>query len=168
MTRTKLLVIIIVAVPLGIFTLIGLDFFALNSLQFYLNPYNAKVDVLDLSMDVSVSICNPTFMPTSFNKFITHVYYKSTKLGEFTLWGSDIPSYRSKDLTGRFKFDESAMLKFFLSSLTGQKLPDSNFSEYSMYLKLEKSILGFIPYNYEKQISFDEFGQMMRSKGFNC
>jgi len=74
-----------VVVPVVIFVvLVGLDIYAASSLQFR-SDETGDFDWADLSLDVAMSVCNPTFMPTSFDEISADLNYKSTRIGRLCL-----------------------------------------------------------------------------------
>jgi len=98
-------------VPVVIFvTLVGLDIYAASSLQFR-SEETGNFDRVDLSLDVVMSVCNPTFMPTSFDEISADLNYKSTRMATFTLWGSYLPPNSAQDVNGRINIDGMSVLQ---------------------------------------------------------
>ena len=149
-----------VGIPIAVFvSLIALDVYASSSIQIARNSAE-EFDFTTLSIDTSMLACNPTFFPASFDKITLHLYYESTRLGELIIWGDNIPAHTARDVGGRFSLDGMNMLQLFLGAfvggLAGQQI-EFNPDDMNVYMKVEKSILGFIPYSFEERLTASEF-----------
>lgn len=154
-----------IGIPIAVFViLIALDVYAASNLQIARNSAE-EFDFTSLSIDVTMSVCNPTFFPTSFDKIMVHPYYESTRLAEFTIWGNDIPANSARDVGGRLSIDGMNILQLFLGGLMGGlagQQTEIDPDDLSVYMKVEKSILGFIPFSYEERLSADEFRNLFQ------
>lgn len=161
-----------IGIVVAIFVVLaGFDIYAASNLQFQ-NKDTSQFDWSDLSVDMIMSVCNPTFMPTSFNQIKAELYYKSSRIGTFTMWGSAIPAYSAKDVDSRVNIDGMNVLKIsfggVMSGLAGQRAEYEE-DDFSIDLKVEKSILGIIPFSLEKKYRGSEFASFVQgNKGWNC
>ena len=154
---------ITIGIPFSIFIiLILLDINSAQQLQF-MAVESEEFDFIDLSIDGTDAVCNPTSFPTSFDKINTRLYYKSTEIAQMTIWGDSIPANQAKEVPTRVNINGQNVIRMiaggFFGSFSGKK-PEFDQNDFSVYLKIDKSILGFIPYSQEKRISggnIDEF-----------
>ncbi|AFS80035.1 hypothetical protein NKOR_00585 [Candidatus Nitrosopumilus koreensis AR1] len=138
---------------LGIF--IALDANSASQLQFTAVE-NEDFDFMSLSMDSTYAVCNPTGFPTSFDKIYAQLYYKNDEVADFTIWGSSIPAGKAVDVDGRIDINAQTVLQMFLGAFAGAfagQTQEFDEEDVTIILKVEKSLLGFIPYTYEKQMS---------------
>ena len=162
-----------IVVSLVIFVaLVGLDIYAASSLQFR-SEETGNFDWADLSLDVVMSVCNPTFMPTSFDEISADLNYKSSRIGTFTLWGSYLPPNSAQDVNGRINIDGMNVLKIIfggmMAGLSGQDV-QYNEDDFNIDLKINKAILGIIPFSFEKNYPASEISSFLegRSSGWDC
>lgn len=155
-----------VGIPVAVFVvLVALDMYAASNLQIARNSAE-EFNFASLSIDVTMSVCNPTFFPTSFDKITIHPYIASTRLAEFTIWGNNVPANSVQNVGGRLSLDGMNLLQMFLGAMLGSmagKQPNFDPNDLSIYMKVEKSILGFIPFSYEDRLSSEEFRELFQS-----
>lgn len=163
-----------IGIPVVIFTILAfLDLNSAQQLQF-LTVENEEFDFMDLSMDTSIAVCNPSFFPTSFEKVEAILWYKSTELGYFTLWGDSVGPNEAVDLTGRFGLDGKNVLQLFLggvlTAFSGSS-PEYDPNDFSVNMKIEKKILGIIPFTIEEKGDISKIRSMFANSDqgeWNC
>ena len=149
-TRPVMIVIIVIAGL--VITLIGLDLYATQSLELQpMQNSNTSFDYSSLTIHFELSIHNPTVIPTSFDVIYADMLYKSRTLGTATIYGESLPPSSYTDVSGKFELDAVSVL----AAAFGGGTPDEK--DFSIDVKLEKRILGFIPFTYERNYSMDEF-----------
>ena len=133
-------------------TIIGIDLYATQSLE--LQPTqnaNTSFDYSTLTIYFQLSIYNPTVIPTSFDVIYADILYKSKTIGTATIYGEPLPSSSHTNVSGKFELGSVSVLM----AAFGGGTPDQK--DFSVNVKLEKRILGFIPVMYERSYSMDEF-----------
>ena len=133
-------------------TIIGIDLYATQSLELQpMQNANTSFDYSTLTIYFQLSIYNPTVIPTSFDVIYADILYKSKTLGTATIYGEPLPPSSYTDVSGKFELDAVSVL----AAAFGGGTPDEK--DFSIDVKLEKRILGFIPFTYERNYSMDEF-----------
>ena len=136
-------------------TIIGIDLYATQSLELQPNGSMAEIDYSTLTIHFQLSIYNPTVIPTSFDVIHADILYKSKTLGTATIYGKSLPPSSYTDVSGKFELDPVNVMALAFGSMAGGGPPDKE--DLSVNVKLEKRILGFIPFTYERNYSMDEF-----------
>ena len=131
-------------------TIIGIDLYATQSLEIQSKGVTNS-DFSTLTIHFQLSIYNPTVIPTSFDVIYADILYKSKTLGTATIYGEPLPPSSYTDVSGKFELDAVSVL----AAAFGGGTPDEK--DFSIDVKLEKRILGFIPFTYERNYSMDEF-----------
>ncbi len=166
----KAVIGVIVGIVALVSILIGSDLYATENLQFQTKSVK-PFDWVDLSTDMVISVCNPTFMPTSFDKIQANFNYKSTEMAEFMLWGAPIGPYSATDMNSRLSVNGGNVLKMvlggMLSAFSGQTTQFDS-SNFDIHLKFDKKILGFIPYSYEKDYPIGDFTSFIHGNKWSC
>ena len=144
-----------VGIAIAIFGILaGMDVNSAEQLQFMLAE-SEGFRFLDLSMDSTYTVCNPTDFPTSFEKIEGKFFYRSTELGTFTTNGGTFQPHIAKDVYGRANVNGQNVFQLFLgaflSTFAGQEL-DLDPNDVTISLKVDKKILGIIPVTTEKLI----------------
>ena len=154
----------IIGISILIFgVIVFLDVDAASNLQIRPNAAE-QLDFADLSTNVRMSVCNPTFVPTSFDKISAELFYKSTRIGIFTVFGDTVlPG--SNDVIGRLNIHGENMLEVMLGAMPGSTT-DQVFDEnnLSVTIKFEKSILGSTPFSFEQSYRGSEFTAFWQGK----
>ena len=149
-TRPVMIAIIVIAGL--VITLIGLDLYATQSLELQpMQNASPQIDYSTLTIHFQLSIYNPTVIPTSFDVIYADILYKSKTLGTATIYGEPLPSSSYTNVSGKFELGSVSTLM----AAFGGGTPDKE--DFSVNVKLEKRILGFIPFMYEKNYNIDEF-----------
>ena len=135
-------------------TIIGIDLYATQSLELQpaQNATPPDFDFSTLTIHFQLSIYNPTVIPTSFDVIYADILYKSKTIGTATIYGEPLPSSSSTDVSGKFELGSVSTL---MQAFGGGGTPDKK--DFNVNVKLEKRILGFIPFMYERSYSMDEF-----------
>jgi len=156
-----------IAVTIAVIYL-ALNVYAISNLQF--RGYQTEnFDFADMSMDVQLEACNPSFFPASFNKFNVEMIYKSTNFGTFTVWGTTIPPQSSSIVDGRLNVNAMAMAGLFLAALgsafSGQEM-DFDVNQIRFIANLDAPIFGVIPFSIKKEYSSEEFKNIMSGQTY--
>ena len=131
-------------------TIIGIDLYATQSLEMQSKGVTNS-DFSTLTIHFQLSIYNPTVIPTSFDVIYADILYKSRTLGTATIYGEPLPPSSYTNVSGKFELGSVSVLM----AAFGGGTPDKK--DFSVNVKLEKRILGFIPFTYERSYSMDEF-----------
>ena len=150
---------------------LGLNIYAISNLQFR-GHQTGSFDFADMSADVQLEACNPSFFPASFNKLNVDIIYKSTNFGTFTVWGKTILPHSSSIVDGRLKVNAEAVAGLFIASLSSAFSGKTTFDVNQMRLvaSLDAPILGVIPFSVTKEYTISEFTSLMNGQAahFNC
>ena len=135
-------------------TIIGIDLYATQSLELQpMQNASPQIDYSTLTIHFQLSIYNPTVIPTSFDVIHADILYKSKTLGTATIYGKSLPPSSYTDVSAKFELGSvSTLMEAF-----GGGTPDKE--DFSVKVKLEKRILGFIPFMYERNYTMDEFSK---------
>ena len=153
-TRPIMIATIVIAGLIS--TIIGLDLYATQSLELQpMQNASPRIDYSTLTIHFQLSIYNPTEIPTSFDVIYADILYKSKTIGTATIYGEPLPSSSYTDVSGKFELDAVNVMALAFGSMAGGNTPDKN--DITVNVKLEKRILGFIPFTYERNYSMDEF-----------
>ena len=151
---TRRVMIPIIVITGLVITLIGLDLYATQSLELQpMQNSNTSFDYSSLTIYFELSIHNPTVIPTSFDVIYADMLYKSRTLGTATIYGESLPPSSYTDVSGKFELGSVSTLM----AAFGGGTPDKE--DFSVKVKLEKRILGFIPFMYERNYTMDEFSK---------
>ena len=133
-------------------TIIGIDLYATQSLELQpMQDTSPRIDYSTLTIHFQLSIYNPTVIPTSFDVIYADILYKSKTLGTATIYGESLPPSSYTDVSAKFELGSvSTLMEAF-----GGGTPD--IEDFSVNVKLEKRLLGFIPFMYERNYNIDEF-----------
>jgi len=151
----------------GVFVFLEID--AVSNLQIRPNAAE-QLDFADLSINVGMSVCNPTFMPTSFDKISAEFFYKSARIGTFTVFGDTVlPG--PNDVIGRLNIHGKNMLEVMLDAMSKSSTSQTfDENDLSLTIKFEKSILGSTPFSFEQSYRGPEFTAFWQGKSteWNC
>ena len=146
---TRRVMIPIIVITGLVITLIGLDLYATQSLEMQSKGVTNS-DMSTFTIHFELSIYNPTVIPTSFDVIYADMLYKSRTLGTATLSGKYLPPSSSTDVSGKFEIDPMAVL----GAMSGGT-PNEN--DFNIEVKLEKRLIGLIPFTYEENYTAAEF-----------
>ena len=150
-TRPIMIATIVIAGLIS--TIIGIDLYATQSLELQpMQNANTSFDYSTLTIYFQLSIYNPTVIPTSFDVIHADILYKSKTIGTATIYGESLPSSSYTNVSGKFELGSVSVL---MQAFGGGGTPDQK--DFNVNVKLEKRILGFIPFTYERNYSMDEF-----------
>ena len=152
-TRPVMIAAIVIAGLIG--TIIGIDLYATQSLELQpvQNATTSDFDFSTLTIHFQLSIYNPTVIPTSFDVIYADILYKSKTIGTATIYGEPLPPSSYTDVSAKFELDPVNILTLGYETSLGS----FNQDYFSVNVKLEKRLLGFIPFMYERSYSADEF-----------
>ena len=149
-TRPIMIATIVIAGLIS--TIIGIDLYATQSLELQpIQNANTSFDYSTFTIHFQLSIYNPTVIPTSFDVIYADILYKSKTIGTATIYGESLPPSSHTNVSGKFELGSVSVLM----AAFGGGTPDKK--DFSVNVKLEKRILGFIPFTYERSYSMDEF-----------
>jgi hypothetical protein len=122
------------------------------------------------STDVAMDVCNPTPFPASFDRLQFVASYKDSDLATIKFENGSTPANAATTVEGALQVNGrgalAAVFQSFADSLNGKSTGDA-----SMNVKMtsESRLLGLVPVSQSKEMSGDEFSQMMSGKsGFSC
>jgi hypothetical protein len=124
------------------------------------------------STDIAMDICNPTPFPAGFDRLQFVATYRDSDFATMKFENvSSIPPNKAVAVDGALQVNGRAALaavfQSFADSLNGKNTGDTN----SMKVKMtsESRLLGFVPVSQSKEMSADEFSNMINGKsGFGC
>ena len=151
-TRSVMIATIVIAGLIS--TIIGIDLYATQSLEIQSKGVTNS-DFSTLTIHFQLSIYNPTVIPTSFDVIYADVLYKSKTLGTATIYGEPLPPSSYTDVSAKFELDPVNILALGYETSLGATQFNQDY--FSVNVKLEKRLLGFIPFMYERSYSADEF-----------
>ena len=153
-SSTRQIMIAAIVIAGLISTIIGIDLYATQSLEIQSKGVTNS-DFSTLTIHFQLSIYNPTVIPTSFDVIYADILYKSKTLGTATIYGESLPPSSYTDVPGKFEIDPVNVMALAFGGMAGGGPPDKN--DIIVNVKLEKRILGFIPFVYERNYNIDEF-----------
>jgi hypothetical protein len=170
MRRTYVVAAGIAAVAIIFVSLLAASSYANASLQ-YRSRGAQGYDFSKSSTDVAMDVCNPTPFPASFDRLQFVASYKDSDLATIKFENNSVPANAASTVDGALQVNGRAALaavfQSFADSLNGKTTDDSS----SMKVKMtsESRLLGIVPVSQSKDMSGDEFSQMMNGKGgFSC
>ena len=149
-----------------IVALFSMNAYAITNLQFRGHSVD-DVDLIDMNMDTKFEVCNPTFFPASFETLKVDVIYKSTNFGTITMWGQTIPSNTPTIIDGRIYMNGQAIMQLFADTLGSTlRVGEMDFDpkQVKIFIELDASILGIIPFSVSKSYPSDEFIEIFQGK----
>lgn len=147
-TRKYAIVGIIVAVVLVAY--IGLDLYAVNSLQF--RPHHGQqVMISDTQLGIQSEACNPSYFPATFAKYKIIALYKSEEIENATIDGVTLSPKSAAILNGVFSINKETAAR-----LANESLPFDS-SKASITTSVYAPIFGIIPYTVDTKYSAQDF-----------
>lgn len=154
---------------------IFVNYYTLNNLQFRGNTAES-IDFATLSMDMKIDACNPTPIPTRFDKFTIAVNYRGEEFATMMINGKTIPPYQTTILDGRMSVNGEAFAGLFMKTLAdglagrqGQSFEQEE--DMTVVTTIDSRALGFIPISDRKSLAMSEFQQQMQQDDedqFSC
>jgi len=135
---------------------IGLDVYAVNSLQF--RPHHGQqVVISDTQLSIKSDACNPAYFPATFTKYEITAFYNSDEIEKATIAGSTLSPKSAATLDGIFAINKEAMTKIGKENVTFDG------SKATITTSIYAPIFGFIPYKVDKQYPAQEFQNRMKN-----
>jgi hypothetical protein len=152
-TRKYATVGIIVAVVLIAY--IGLDLYAVNSLQF--RPHHAQqVIISDTQLGIQSEACNPSYFPATFTKYKIIALYKSEEIENATIDGVTLSPKSAAVLNGVFSINKETAAR-----LANQSMPFDP-AKASITTSVYAPIFGVIPYTVDTKYSAQDFQERIK------
>lgn len=152
-TRKYATVGIIVAVVLVAY--IGLDLYAVNSLQF--RPHHGQqVMISDTQLGIQSEACNPSYFPATFAKYKIVALYKSEEIENATIDGVTLSPKSAAILNGVFSINKETAAR-----LANESLP-FDASKASITTSVSAPIFGIIPYTVDTKYSAQDFQERIK------
>jgi hypothetical protein len=114
MSRNKWIILGIFII--GLPTLLGLNYYSLANLQFS-SRYIGEFDLVTLSSDVQMDVCNPGVTSVDIDKIIFDVNYKGTKFATLMLKGGTINPSQYSTLHGNLALNPKLRTGFVLQGI---------------------------------------------------
>lgn len=152
---------------------IGVNYYALSNLQFR-GSGTENFDFATLGVDMKMDVCNPTPIPTNFDKFTLVVNYKDREFATMTMKGKNIPSYQTTTVDGRLSINAQTFTGLFIQALAdGFAGKESSFDEndLSFVTTIDTKALGLIPLSNSRTFTMSEFQEVMQHRNsgqFSC
>ena len=143
---------------------IGLDVYAVNSLQF--RPHQGQQIVIsETQLAIKSEACNPAYFPATFTKYEITAFYNSDEIEKATIAGSTLSPKSAATLDGIFAINKEAVTKFAKENVTFDG------SKATITTSIYAPIFGFIPYVVEKKYPAQEFQNRIKNPppgSFDC
>lgn len=151
----KRLVPIAIIIAIIIISYTVLDVYAVNSLQF--RPHRGTQAIIsDTEIAIQSDACNPSYFPTSFNKYQITAIYKSEIIETATINGGMLSPKSASTFDGIFALNKDVITKY---QTTNEQF---NASNAQITTKVYASIFGFIPYTVEKNYGAEQFQKIIK------
>ena len=135
---------------------VALDAYAVSSLQF--KPHRGTQAVIsDTEISIQSDACNPSYFPTSFDKYQITAFYKSEIIETATIQGGTLSPKSASTFDGIFALNKDVVTKYQNTS------EQFNASNAQITTKVYASIFGFIPYTVEKNYGADQFQKIIKN-----
>ncbi len=112
-------------------------------------------------MDITLAVCNPSFMPVIIESVESDMRGTSGDYGSLEITGTVVPSLSEEQLQGTLGFTDSNTMKTFVNWVLNN---ESN-TDFNSTLLIKTKVLGLIPYSYEKNYDFATFSNLIFGKG---
>ena len=123
------------------------------------------------STDVAMDVCNPTPFPAGFDRLQFVATYKDSDFATMEFENGSVPANAATTVDGALQINGRAALAAVFQSFADSLNGKSSAGDAGMKVKmtLESRLLGLVPVSQSKEMSGDEFSQMMSGKsGFSC
>jgi hypothetical protein len=144
---------IIVAVVLVAY--IGLELYAVNSLQF--RPHHGQqVIISDTQLGIQSEACNPSYFPATFTKYKIIAMYKSEEIENATIDGVTLSPKSAAILNGVFSINKETAAR-----VANESLPFDP-AKASITTSVYAPIFGIIPYTVDTKYSAQDFQERIK------
>ncbi|MGH2611765.1 MAG: hypothetical protein ACRDFB_01795, partial [Rhabdochlamydiaceae bacterium] len=155
--KRSLIALVVVAVIALSVLFIGVSYSA-KSLEFAGGGIR-RVDTS--SMDITLAVCNPSFVPVIVESVESDMRSTSGDYGSLEVTGNMVRPLSDEQFQGTLGFDDyTAMGKFVDLVLNNESDADFNST-----LLIKTKVLGLIPYSYEKNYDLLAFSNLVFGKG---
>lgn len=143
---------------------IGLDTYSVGQLQFRPHSGN-QYQISPTEIHIEAEVCNPSFFPTTFNKYEISAFYNSDLIEKAEIQGSTVSPKTMSTLEGVFALNADALYK----------LRQGNFTFDPTLAKItttvDAPIFGAIPFSVVKQYTAQQFQDVLKNGppgSFSC
>ncbi|MDE1819036.1 MAG: hypothetical protein KGI19_10595 [Thaumarchaeota archaeon] len=155
-TSTKKYASIGIIVTIIIVAYVGLDIYAVDSLQF--RPHHGQqVAISDTELSIQTDACNPSYFPATFTKYEIDAFYNSDIIEKATVGGSTLSPKSAATLDGIFAINKQAVTKI------GQENTTFDPSKATITTSVSASIFGFIPYTVDQKYAAVDFQERIKN-----
>ncbi|MHB8545805.1 MAG: hypothetical protein ACYDAJ_03480 [Nitrosotalea sp.] len=145
-----------IIVAIIIVAYVGLDIYAVDSLQF--RPHHGKqVAISDTELSIQTDACNPSYFPATFTKYEIDAFYNSDIIEKATVGGSTLSPKSAAVLDGIFAINKQAVTKI------GQENATFDPANATITTSVSAPIFGFIPYTVDQKYAAEDFQKMIKN-----
>ncbi len=124
----------------------------------------------DSTTDVAVDVCNPTSFPAGFDRLKFVAFYRDSQFADMEFEDASVAANSQAVVDGTLDVNGRAALaaafQALADSLNGK---DVSGDDIRVKMTSESRLLGFVPSTQSKEMSGDEFSDMMNGRnGFGC
>jgi hypothetical protein len=143
-------------IAVAVIVAVTLQYYALNNLQqVQLSPNSVgSLDPKTLGLDVFIDACNPTSLPTGFDKMVFELDYKNKWFANMVLEGQTLMPKQSVTLQGYLRINADTVENWWQAYNVFTGLDHQYIN---LKVTLETKAFGFIPVSAERNFSYDEF-----------
>ncbi len=135
---------------------IGLDVYAVDSLQF--RPHHGQqVAISDTELSIQTDACNPSYFPATFTKYEIDAFYNSDVIEKATVGGSTLSPKSAATLDGIFAINKDAVTRI------GQENATFDPSKATITTSVSAPIFGFIPYSVDQKYAAEDFQNRIKN-----
>jgi hypothetical protein len=143
---------------------IGLDSYAVSTLQFRPNTEN-QYQISPTEIHIQADVCGRSFFPASFNKYEITAFYNSSVIEKAEIGGATLSSKTMSTVDGIFALNADAILKLKQENVTF----DPTLAKITT--TVDAPIFGIIPFSVVKQYSAQQFHDVLKNGppgSFSC
>jgi hypothetical protein len=163
-TSRKRVIIVAAIVAIAIVAYVGLDAYAVTTLQF--RPHHGNQYLISQTqLFIQSDVCNPSYFPASFNKYEINAFYKTNTIETAMISGSIISPKTYEVLNGVFTLNKDAVIKLQNENFTF----DPN--QAHVTTTVDAPIFGVIPFSVAKEYAGTEFQKVVKNGppgSFSC
>lgn len=160
----KRIVTIAAIIAIVVVAYAGLDAYAVTSLQF--RPHHGNQYLISQTkVFIQSDVCNPSYFPASFNKYVINAFYKNDSVETAEISGSIISPKTYEILNGVFTLNQNTIMKLQQENFTY----DPN--QAHVTTMVEAPIFGVIPFSVVKEYAGEEFQKVLKNGppgSFSC
>lgn len=153
---TKKYAIVGIIVAMALVGYIGLDVYAVNSLQF--RPHQGQQMIIsDTELTIKSEVCNPAYFPATFTKYEITAFYNSDEIEKATINGTSLSPKSAAILDGIFAVNKEAMAKI------GKENTTFDATKAVITTSVVAPIFGIIPYAVDVKYDAQDFQNRIKS-----